>query len=104
MKKMLLILALMAMSGCAYQEPEPYKIFGIQKFLEIKRNPKPHIGKMYAFGGRVTNTDAKENRTTFRILIQEYDPGTFSYITSNSSLLVIYPAMSRSSAIFASRP
>ena len=92
MNKTLLILILAAASGCAYQEPVPYKIFGIQKFLEIKRNPKPFVGKLYAFGGRVTSTDVKSNMTTFRILVQEYDPGTSSYITGNSSLLVIYPA------------
>ena len=91
MKKTLLVLALSIISGCTYPEPTPYQVFGIQKFLEIKRNPKPHVGKLYAFGGRVINADKKENRITFEILIQEYDPGSDSYITGNSSLLVVYP-------------
>ena len=92
MKKTLLVLALSVISGCSYQEPKPYQIFGIQKSLEIKRNPKPHVGKLYAFGGRVINADRKENQVTFEILIQEYDPRSDSYITSNSSLLVSYPS------------
>ena len=92
MKKTLLILALSVIGGCAYQEPTPYQIFGIQKFYEIKRNPKPHVGKLYAFGGRVINADRKENQVTFEILVQDYDPGSDSYITSNSSLLVFYPS------------
>lgn len=91
MKKILLVLALSVISGCAYQEPKPYQIFGIQKFLEIKSNPKPHVGKLYAFGGLVINADKKENQITFEILIQEYDSSSDSYITSNSSLLVFYP-------------
>ena len=92
MKKILLVLALSVICGCAYQEPKPYQIFGIQKFLEIKRNPKTHVGKLYAFGGRVINTDKKENQITFELLVQEYDSGSDSYITSNSSLLVFYPS------------
>ena len=92
MKKTLLVLALSIISGCSYQEPTPYEIFGIQKFLEIKRNPKTHVGKLYAFGGRVINADKKENQITFELLIQDYDPGSDSYITSNSSLLVFYPS------------
>lgn len=92
MKKTLLVLALSVISGCAYQEPKPYQIFGIQKFKEIKRNPKPHVGKLYAFGGRVINADRKENQVTFEILIQEYDSSSDSYITSNSSLIVLYPS------------
>jgi len=92
MKKTLLVLALSVISGCTYSEPKPYQIFGIQKFLEIKRNPKSQVGKLYAFGGRVINADKKENQITFEILIQDYDPGSDSYITSNSSLLVFYPS------------
>jgi len=92
MKKTLLILALSVISGCAYREPKPYQIFGIQKFYEIKRNPKSDVGKLYAFGGRVINADRKEDHVTFEILIQEYDSGSDSYITSNSSLFVFYPS------------
>ena len=92
MKKTLLVLALSVISGCAYQEPTPYQIFGIQKFQEIKRNPKPHVGKLYAFGGRVINADKKENQITFEMLVQDYDSSSDSYITSNSSLLVFYPS------------
>jgi len=91
MKKTLLVLALSIICGCAYQEPKPYQIFGIQKFQEIKRNPKRHVGKLYAFGGCVINADKKENQITFEILIQDYDSSSDSYITSNSSLLVFYP-------------
>jgi len=92
MKKILLVLAMSIISGCMYPEPTPYQIFGIQKFYEIKRNPKPHVGKLYAFGGRVINADKKDNQIIFEILIQEYDPGSDGYITSNSSLLVFYPS------------
>ncbi|OHB63566.1 MAG: hypothetical protein A2168_09600 [Planctomycetes bacterium RBG_13_50_24] len=92
MKKTLLILALSVIGGCMYQEPKPYQIFGIQKFLEIKRNPKPHVGKLYAFGGSVINVDKKENQITFEILVQEYDSNSDSYITSSSSLPVFYPS------------
>jgi len=91
MKKTLLVLALLIMGGCSYSEPKPYQIFGVQKFQEIKRNPIRHVGKLYAFGGRVINADKKENQVTFEILVHEYDPGSDSYITSNSSLLVFYP-------------
>lgn len=92
MKTTILVLALSIISGCTYPEPTPYQIFGIQKFLEIKRNPKLHAGKLYAFGGRVINADRKEDRITFEVLVQEYDPGSDDYITSNSSLLVSYPS------------
>ncbi len=92
MKKILLVLALSVICGCSYPDPTPYQIFGIQKFYEIKRNPKPHAGKLYAFGGRVINADKKDNQVTFGILVQENDPGSDGYITSNSSLLVVYPS------------
>lgn len=92
MKKILLFLALSIISGCSYQDPAPYQVFGIQKFYEIKRNPKPHVGKLYAFGGRVINADKKDKRVTFEMLIQEYDRGSDDYITSNSSMLVVYPS------------
>jgi hypothetical protein len=75
-----------------YPDPTPYQIFGVQKFQEIKRNPKPHVGRLCAFGGRVINTDRKENQITFEILIQDYDSRSDSYITSYSSLLVVYPS------------
>jgi len=91
MKKILLILTLSAICGCSYPDPTPYQVFNIQKFYEIKRNPKLHAGKLYAFGGRVINTDKKDDRTAFEILVQEYDQGSGDYITSNSSLFVIYP-------------
>ena len=92
MKKILLVIALSVISGCVYQEPKPYQIFGVQKFYEIKKNPKPHVGKLYAFGGHVINADRKENQITFEMLVQEYDSNSDSYITSNSSLLVSYPS------------
>jgi hypothetical protein len=92
MKKTLLILALSAISGCLYPEPKPYQIFGVQKFQEIKRNPKPHIGKLYAFGGRVINADKKEDQITFEMRVQDYDSSSDSYITSYNSLLVVYPS------------
>ncbi len=92
MKKTLLVLALFVIGGCSYPDPTPYQVFGIQKFNEIKRNPKPHVGKLYAFGGQVINTDKKDNQVTFGILVQENDPGSDGYITSNSSLLVVYPS------------
>jgi hypothetical protein len=92
MKKMLLVLVLSIISGCAYPDPTPYQIFGIQKFQEIKRNPKRYVGKLYAFGGRVINANKKENQITFELLVQDYDPSSDSYITSDSSLLVFYPS------------
>ncbi|MHC4205546.1 MAG: hypothetical protein ACYSTT_12910 [Planctomycetota bacterium] len=91
MKKTLLVLALSVIGGCSYPDPTPYQVFGIQKFYEIKRNPKPHAGKLYAFGGNVINTYKKDNQITFEMLIQEYDRGSDDYISSNSSLFVVYP-------------
>ncbi len=92
MKQILLVLALSVISGCMYPEQTPYQVFGIQKFYEIKRNPKPHVGKLCAFGGRVINTYKQDNQISFEMLIQEYDRGSDDYITSNSSLLVVYPS------------
>jgi len=92
MKKTLLVLVLLVIGGCMHPDPAPYQTFGIQKFYEIKRNPKPHVGKLYAFGGKVINTYKQENQITFEMLIQEYDRGSDDYITSNSSLLVVYPS------------
>ena len=92
MKKILLVLAVSVLSGCSYPDPTPYQVFGIQKFYEIKRNPKPHVGKLYAFGGNVINTYKKDNQITFEMLIQDYDRGSDSYTTSKSSLLVVYPS------------
>jgi starvation-inducible outer membrane lipoprotein len=90
MKKILFVLVLSVISGCMHPEPTPYQTFGIQKFYEIKRNPKPHAGKLYAFGGRVINTYKQDNQITFEMLIQEYDRDSDDYITSNSSLLIVY--------------
>jgi starvation-inducible outer membrane lipoprotein len=92
MKKKSLIIVLSIISGCMYPEPKPYQTFGIQKFYEIKRNPKPHVGRLYAFGGRAINIDKQENQITFEMLVQEYDSNSDTYITSNSSLLVSYPS------------
>jgi starvation-inducible outer membrane lipoprotein len=91
MKKILLVLVLPVISGCMHPEPAPYQTFGIRKFYEIKRNPKPHVGKLYAFGGSVINTYKQDNQITFEMLVQEYDRGSDDYITSNSSLLIVYP-------------
>ena len=91
MKKTLLVFAVLVVSGCTYPDPTPYQVFGIQNFYEIKRNPKPHVGKLYAFGGNVINTYKKDDQITFEMLIQEYDRGSDSYINSNSSLFVVYP-------------
>ena len=92
MKKTLLVLALSVIGGCSYPDPTPYQVFGIQKFYEIKRNPKRHAGRLYAFGGRVINADKKDNQITFGMLVQEKDPGSDGYINSNSLLLVVYPS------------
>lgn len=92
MKKTLLVLAVSVLSGCTYPDPTPYQVFGIQKFYEIKRNPKSHVGKLYAFGGKVINTYQRDNQVTFEMLIQDYDRGSHSYTTSKSSLLVVYPS------------
>lgn len=92
MKKMLLVLSLSILSGCMYPETKPYQVFGVQKFQEIKRNPKPYVGKLYAFSGKVINADKKEDRITFEMIVQDYDPGSDSYINSYSSLIVVYPS------------
>ena len=90
--KTLLVLALLMIGGCSHPDPTPYQVFGIQKFYEIKRNPKRHVGKLYAFGGQVINVDKKDNQITFGMLVQESDPGSDDFINSNSSLLVVYPS------------
>lgn len=92
MKKTLFILVLLMLNGCTYPDPTPYQTFSIREFQEIKGNPKPHVDKLYAFGGNVINADKKEDRITFEILVQDYDPSSDSYITSDSSLLVVYPS------------
>ena len=92
MKKIILGLVLLVIGGCVHPDPTPYQTFGIQKFYEIKRNPKPHVDKLYAFGGKVINTYKQKNQITFEMLIQEYDRGSDDYITSNSSLLVVFPS------------
>jgi starvation-inducible outer membrane lipoprotein len=91
MKKTLLVLALSAVVGCAHPEPTRYQIFGIKRFRQIKNNPKRHVGKLYAFGGRVINAEEAQNRTTFEILVQDDVPISGRRVTTGGSLLVAYP-------------
>ncbi len=91
MKKTLLVLALSVVIGCAHPEPTRYQIFGIKRFRQIKNNPKRHLGRLYAFGGRVINAEEAQNRTTFEILVQDDVPISGRRVTTGGSLLVVYP-------------
>jgi hypothetical protein len=92
MKKTLFILAFSILGGCTHPEPTRYQIFGIEQYRQIKANPKRHIGKLCAFGGRVLYADRTEDQISFQILVQNYVSSTDSYITGEGSLFAIYPS------------
>ena len=92
MKKILLVLALLIVVGCAHREPTRYQTFGINKFRQIKGNPKRYVGKLYAFGGRVANAERTLDRVSFQLLVQNRLSGLGERMANDGPLTVVYPA------------
>lgn len=91
MKKTLFLLVLSTVCGCTHPEPTRYQILGIEQFQQIKQNPKSHIGRLCAFGGRVINTEKTAKQIVFQILVQNYISNSERNITTGGPLSVIYP-------------
>ncbi len=91
MKKILLVLALLIVVGCAHREPTRYQTFGINKFRQIKGNPKRYIGELYAFGGRAANTERTLDRVSFQLLVQNRLQGAGEQVANDGPLTVVYP-------------
>ncbi len=91
MKKILLVFALLIVGGCAHREPTRYQTFGINKFRQIKGNPKRYAGELYAFGGRVANAERTLDRVSFQLLVQNRLQDTGEQLTNDGPLTVIYP-------------
>ncbi len=91
MKKILLVLALSIASGCAHPEPTRYQTFGINKFRQIKGNPKRYVGELYAFAGRVANAERTQYQVSFQLLVQNRLPDTGEQVANDGPLIVLYP-------------
>ncbi len=92
MKKVLFVLALSIVAGCAHREPTRYQTFGIGKFRQIKGNPKRYAGELYAFGGRVVNAERTLERVSFQLLVQDRLQDTIEQVVNDGPLTVLYPA------------
>jgi starvation-inducible outer membrane lipoprotein len=92
MKKTLFVLGLIIVGGCAYPDPTGYQVFSVEKLRQIKQNPERHIGKLYAFGGIVTDAEQRQDQTVFRMLVQEVKSNEANDDTGDSSLFVVYPS------------
>lgn len=92
MKKMLIVLALLIASGCAHTEPTRYQVFGIGKFRQIRNNPERHVGRLYAFAGRVANTERTRQRVVFQLFVQNHIAGPGEKLAGEGPLVVVYPA------------
>jgi len=92
MKKTLLVLMLSIVGGCMYPEPTGYQVFSVERLRQIKADPRRHIGKLCAFGGRVTEAEITQDATAFRILVQDDVSSTANDVSSDGSLFVVYPS------------
>ena len=90
MKKILFVVALLIAGGCAQTEPTRYQIFGINKFRQIKANPKRHAGELYAFGGRAANVEHTQDGVRFELLVQSRLAGTGERLPADDPLTVVY--------------
>ncbi|KPK44730.1 MAG: hypothetical protein AMJ65_02230 [Phycisphaerae bacterium SG8_4] len=90
MKKILFVVALLFAGGCAQTEPTRYQIFGINKFRQIKANPKRHAGELYAFGGRAANVEHTQDGVRFELLVQSRLAGTGERLPTDDPLTVVY--------------
>lgn len=92
MKKLLLVLALSVAAGCSHPEPERYETFGIGKFRQIRSNPERHVGRLYAFAGRVVNAEQTREKVSFQMLVQDRIADVGERLASEGPLVVVYPA------------
>ncbi|MBC8218554.1 MAG: hypothetical protein H8E73_08820 [Planctomycetes bacterium] len=92
MKKVLLVLALSIASGCAHPGPTRYHIFSINKFRQIRGNPKRYVGRLCAFGGRVANAEQTQDRVSFQLLVQNRIADMGERPASDGPLVVVYSA------------
>lgn len=93
MKKTLFVLGLIIVGGCTYPDPTGYQVFSVEKLRQIKQNPGRYAGKLYAFGGVVTDAEQRKGQTVFRMLVQEAKSDEANDDTGDRSLFVIYPSM-----------
>ena len=92
MKKTLLVFALSIASGCAHPEPTRYQVFNIGKFRQIRNDPDRHVGRLYAFVGRVSNAEQTREKVSFELLVQDRIADLGERLASDGPLVVIYPA------------
>jgi len=91
MKKILFVVALSIAGGCAQPEPTRYQIFGMNKFRQIKGNPKRYAGELYAFGGLVVNAEQTPGQVSFQLLVQNRLSDTGEQVANGGPLIVVYP-------------
>lgn len=92
MKKVLLVLGLITAGGCTYPDPSGYQVFSVEKLRQIKQNPGRYAGKLYAFGGVVTDAEQRQDQTAFRMLVQDARPIEAGDDAGDRSLFVVYPS------------
>jgi len=91
MKKLLLLSALCLAAGCTHPAPTRYQTLRIEKFRQIRNDPKRHAGRLCAFAGRVINAEQTKEQVVFRILVQDRIAGTGEELAGEGPLTVVYP-------------
>jgi len=92
MKKLALVLVLFVTGGCTHPEPTRYQVFGINKFRQIRNEPRQYVGGIYAFAGRVVNAEQTRRNVSFQLLVQDRIAGIGDRLPSDGPLVVVYPA------------
>ena len=90
MKKILFVVVLSIVCGCAQTEPTRYQIFGINKFRQIRGNPGRYAGELCAFGGRVANAEHTQDGVRFQLLVQNRLSDTGEQLPHDGPLTVVY--------------
>jgi len=91
MKKVLLLIVLCLAAGCTHPAPTRYQTLKIEKFRQIKNEPKRHAGRLCAFAGRVINADETQEQIVFQILVQNRIAGPGEELAGEGPLTVVYP-------------
>ncbi len=91
MKKTLLLLVLCVSAGCTHPVPTRYHVLSVRKFRQVRNAPQRHTGRLYAFAGRVINTEQAQGRIVFQILVQNGIAGPGEELAGEGPLTVVYP-------------
>ena len=89
MKKLALVLVLFVTGGCTHPEPTRYQVFGINKFRQIRNEPRQYVGGIYAFAGRVVNAEQTRRNVSFQLLVQDRIAGIGDRLPSDGPLVFV---------------